>query len=129
MNIAIVGIGLIGGSTAIRLKETKFFDKIIGVDKNESNQKKALQLGLVDEIMSLEDAIHHAKVIVLTTPVDVIMQLAPVILDQIDQQVVIDMGSTKINILQQIADHPKRGRYIAAHPMAGTEYSGPEAAI
>lgn len=129
MNIAIVGIGLIGGSAAIRLRETKSFDKIIGVDKNESNQKKALQLGLVDEIMSLEDAIQQAKVIVLTVPVDAIMHMAPSILDQIDQQVVIDMGSTKINILQRISDHPKRGRYIAAHPMAGTEYSGPEAAI
>lgn len=129
MNIAIVGIGLIGGSAAIRLRETKLFDKIIGVDKNESNQKKALQLGLVDEIMSLENAIQQAKVILLTVPVDVIMHLAPDILDQIDKQVVIDMGSTKINILQLIADHPKRGRYIAAHPMAGTEYSGPESAI
>lgn len=129
MNIAIVGIGLIGGSAAIRLRETKLFDKIIGVDKNESNQKKALQLGLVDEIMSLENAIQQAKVILLTVPVDVIMHLAPAILDQIDKQVVIDMGSTKINILQLIADHPKRGRYIAAHPMAGTEYSGPESAI
>ncbi|ERJ59224.1 prephenate dehydrogenase [Sphingobacterium paucimobilis] len=129
MNIAIVGIGLIGGSTAIRLKETKSFDKIIGVDKNEANQKKALQLGLVDEIMTLEDAVQHSKVILLTTPVDTIMQLAPMILDQVDKQVVIDMGSTKTNILQGIAEHPKRGRYIAAHPMAGTEYSGPEAAI
>ncbi len=129
MNIAIVGIGLIGGSVAIRLKETKFVDKIIGVDKSEANQKKALQLHLVDEIMPLEEAIKNAKVIILTTPVDVIMQLAPQILDQIDDQVLIDMGSTKINILQQIANHPKRGRYVAAHPMAGTEYSGPEAAI
>ncbi|MBL1407320.1 prephenate dehydrogenase [Sphingobacterium faecale] len=129
MNIAIVGIGLIGGSTAIRLKETKSFDKIIGVDKNETNQKKAMQLGLVDEIMTLEDAVQHSKVILLTTPVDTIMQLAPIILDQVDKQVVIDMGSTKTNILQGIAEHPKRGRYIAAHPMAGTEYSGPEAAL
>lgn len=129
MNIAIVGIGLIGGSIAIRLRETKFFDKIIGVDKNEVNQKKALQLNLVDEIMPLEEAIKQAKVIVLTTPVDVIMKLAPYILDNIEEQVLIDMGSTKINILNHIVDHPKRGRYVAAHPMAGTEYSGPEAAI
>ena len=129
MNIAIVGIGLIGGSAAIRLRETKYFDKIIGVDKNEANQKKALQLNLVDEILPLEEAIQQAKVIILTTPVDVIMQLAPSILDQITDQVLIDMGSTKINILQHIADHPKRGRYVAAHPMAGTEYSGPEAAL
>ena len=129
MNIAIVGIGLIGGSIAIRLRETKFCDKIIGVDKSEVNQKKALQLNLVDEIMTLEEAVQQAKVIILTTPVDVIMKLAPQLLDQVEDQVIIDMGSTKINILQQIADHPKRGRYVAAHPMAGTEYSGPEAAI
>lgn len=129
MNIAIVGIGLIGGSIAIRLRETNFFTKIIGVDKSEANQKKALQLNLVDEVMSLEEAIQQAKVILLTTPVDVIMKLAPAILDQIEDQVLIDMGSTKINILQHIAGHPKRGRYVAAHPMAGTEYSGPEAAI
>lgn len=129
MDIAIVGIGLIGGSIAIRLRETKFFTKIIGVDKSEANQKKALHLNLVDEIMPLEEAIQQAKVIILTTPVDVIMKLAPAILDKIDEQILIDMGSTKINILQQIVNHPKRGRYVAAHPMAGTEYSGPEAAI
>ncbi len=129
MNIAIVGIGLIGGSVAIRLRETKFVDKIIGVDKNEANQKKALQLNLVDEIMTLDEAILTANVIILTTPVDAIMKLAPYILDKIEDQVLIDMGSTKINILQHIADHPKRGRYVAAHPMAGTEYSGPEAAL
>lgn len=129
MNIAIVGIGLIGGSVAIRLKETKFCDKIIGVDKNEVNQKKALELGLVDEIASLDEALQSCKVIILTTPVDAIMQLAPYLLDRVEDQVIIDMGSTKINILQQIAEHSKRGRYVAAHPMAGTEYSGPEAAI
>jgi prephenate dehydrogenase len=129
MNIAIVGIGLIGGSVALRLKETGFVQKVIGVDKSEINQNKALQLGLVDEIQDLDTAIASCKIIVLTTPVDAIMQLAPYILDKIADQVVIDMGSTKINILQKIADHPNRGRYIAAHPMAGTEYSGPEAAL
>ncbi len=129
MNIAIVGIGLIGGSAAIRLRETKFFDKIIGVDKSEANQKKALQLNLVDEILPLEEAIKQAKVIVLTTPVDVIMKLVPAILNLTEDQVIIDMGSTKTNILNLISNHPKRGRYVAAHPMAGTEYSGPEAAI
>jgi len=129
MNIAIVGIGLIGGSIAIRLKETNFAEKVIGVDKSEVNQKKALQMNLVDEIMDLDEAIATSKLIILTTPVDAIMQLTPYILDRITDQIIIDMGSTKINILQQIADHPKRGRYVAAHPMAGTEYSGPEAAV
>lgn len=129
MNIAIIGTGLIGGSLAIRLRETQLFNKIIGVDKSEVNQKKAIQLNLVDEIMTLDKAIQESKVLVLTTPVDAILKLAPMILDKIENQIVIDMGSTKFKILRQIADHPKRGRYIAAHPMAGTEYSGPEAAI
>jgi prephenate dehydrogenase len=129
MNIAIVGIGLIGGSIGIRLKQTNFFEKIIGVEKSEINQKKALQLDLVDEIQSLEDAMKSCKVIVLTVPVDAIMTLLPKLLDVATDQVIIDMGSTKSNILNLIKDHPNRGRYVAAHPMAGTEYSGPEAAI
>ncbi len=129
MNIAIVGVGLIGGSIGIRLKETQFCENLIGVDKSETNQKKALQLGLVDEFQSLENALANCKVIILTIPVDAIMVLLPQILDKVTDQVIIDMGSTKTNILNLISDHPNRGRYVAAHPMAGTEYSGPEAAI
>ena len=129
MNIAIVGVGLIGGSVAIRLKETKFCDKIIGVDKSQKNLDKAMQIGFIDETASLEDAIKSCKVLVLTIPVDAILHVVPQILDLVTDQVVIDMGSTKTNILNKIKDHPNRGRYVAAHPMAGTEYSGPEAAI
>ncbi len=129
MNIAIVGVGLIGGSVAIRLKETKFCSKIIGVDKSDKNLDKAKQIGFIDEIMSLEEAIKNCKVLILTIPVDAILQVVPQILDQVTDQVIIDMGSTKTNILNKIKDHPNRGRYIAAHPMAGTEYSGPEAAV
>ena len=128
MNIAIVGVGLIGGSAAITLKEKKFVTKVIGVDKNESNLKKALQLGLIDESASLEEAVDQCAVIFLTVPVDSILSLLPTLLDHVTNQVVIDMGSTKERIMQSIADHPKRGRLVAAHPMAGTEYSGPEAA-
>ncbi|MEI2274075.1 prephenate dehydrogenase [Sphingobacterium sp. ML3W] len=129
MNIAIVGVGLIGGSVAIRLKETKFCSKIIGVDKSEKNLDKAKQIGFIDEAMTLEEAIKNCKVLILTIPVDAILQVVPQILDQVTDQVVIDMGSTKTNILNKIKDHPNRGRYIAGHPMAGTEYSGPEAAV
>jgi len=129
MNIAIIGVGLIGGSVAIRLKETKFCSKIIGVDKSEKNLDKAKQIGFIDEAMTLEEAIKNCKVLILTIPVDAILQVVPQILDQVTDQVVIDMGSTKTNILNKIKDHPNRGRYIAAHPMAGTEYSGPEAAV
>lgn len=129
MNITIIGVGLIGGSIGLRLKETKFAEKIIGVEKNEANAKKALQLGLVDEIKPLEEAIAASRMIILTVPVDAIISMLPNILDLVTDQVVIDMGSTKSTILKRITDHPNRGRYIAAHPMAGTEYSGPEAAV
>lgn len=129
MNIAIVGVGLIGGSIAITLKEKKLAARVIGVDKSEANLKKALQLGLVDEGMTLDDALNVCDVLLLTVPVDAILTLLPGLLDQVTDQVVIDMGSTKERILQAIAHHPKRGRVVAAHPMAGTEYSGPEAAV
>ena len=129
MKIAIVGVGLIGGSIAITLKEKKVATRIIGVDKSEVNLKKALELGLIDEGMTLDDAIKACDVIVLTVPVDAILALLPDLLDQVTDQVVIDMGSTKERILHAIAGHPKRGRVVAAHPMAGTEYSGPEAAV
>lgn len=128
MNVAIVGVGLIGGSAAITLKEKKIATKVIGVDRSDANLKKALQLGFIDETASLDEAIGQADVILLTMPVDAILSLLPGILDQVTNQVVIDMGSTKSAIIQAIADHPKRGRLVAAHPMAGTEYSGPEAA-
>ncbi|WP_262249562.1 prephenate dehydrogenase [Parapedobacter soli] len=129
MNIAIVGVGLIGGSIAITLKEKKFAKKIVGVDKSEANLKKALQLGLIDEAVTLDEALAQCRVILLSIPVDAILDLLPSLLDKVTDQVIIDMGSTKERILSTIANHPKRGRVVAAHPMAGTEYSGPEAAV
>lgn len=129
MNIAVIGVGLIGGSVALSLKGKKGIGKIIGVDKNDLNLAKALKLGIIDESASLEDAIKASKVVLVTIPVDGILGLLPVILDQVTDQVVIDMGSTKELILEQVENHPKRGRLVASHPMAGTEYSGPEAAF
>lgn len=129
MVVAIVGIGLIGGSLAITLKENGFADRIIGVDVSQENLDKAIRRRLIDEDLPLTEAISKADVIVVSTPVDSMMTLLPHILDQVDQQVVMDMGSTKGRLLATIADHPKRGRFVATHPMAGTEYSGPEAAI
>lgn len=129
MNIAIIGVGLIGGSVAMKLKEKKICDQVFGVDKSDANLTKALQIGFIDQKATLEEALEKCKVIILTAPVDAIMTLAPKLLDLVTDQVIIDMGSTKLNILQLIAEHPKRGRYVAAHPMAGTEYSGPEAAL
>lgn len=129
MNVSVIGVGLIGGSAALDLKNSGKFDKVYGVDKNEEHAKKALELNLVDEMIALEEAIEKSDILILTIPVDAILTLVPYILDRVDKQVVIEMGSTKTKILDSIADHPQRGRYLAAHPMAGTEYSGPEAAV
>jgi prephenate dehydrogenase len=127
--IAIVGIGLIGGSLAIQLHEKKISARLIGVDSNAEHSAKALELELVDEILPLEQAIKQADVIILAIPVDLMVGLLPKILDQVDQQIVIDLGSTKSQITEAVAKHPKRGRYVATHPMWGTEYSGPSAAV
>ena len=127
--IAIVGVGLIGGSLAIQLNEKGLASKLIGVDSNRDHQKKALELGLVDEIMELDEAINNADVIVLAIPVDSMIKLLPSILDKVDKQIVIDLGSTKEQLIKVSKDHLKRGRLVASHPMWGTEYSGPQAAV
>ena len=127
--IAIVGTGLIGGSLAIQLHEKKLSSRLIGVDANPVHAQQALELELVDELLSLEDAIPQSDVIVLAIPVDSLVALLPRILDMVDQQIVLDLGSTKSQLIETVKDHPKRGRYVATHPMWGTEYSGPAAAV
>lgn len=127
--IAIVGVGLIGGSLAIRLHEKKISSKLIGVDANEQHLQKALELELVDEVMPMEDAIAEAEVVVLAIPVDKLVSILPGIMDKVEDQIVIDLGSTKAQLVNVIKDHPKRGRYVSTHPMWGTEYSGPQAAV
>lgn len=127
--IAIVGVGLIGGSLAIQLHEKKISSRLIGVEANEEHAAKALELELVDEILPLDEAIRAADVIVLAIPVDSMVSLLPAVLDKIDRQIVLDLGSTKSQLVEAIKDHPKRGRFSATHPMWGTEYSGPAAAV
>lgn len=127
--IAIIGVGLIGGSLALQLHEKKLSSKLIGVDANEEHAKKALELELVDETLSLDEAVQQSDVIVLAVPVDTMVSLLPIILNKIDDQVVLDLGSTKSQLIEAIKNHPKRGRYVATHPMWGTEYSGPQAAV
>ena len=127
--ITIVGVGLIGGSLAIQLHEKKLSSRLIGVDANEEHAKKALELELVDEVMNIDDAIGVADVIVLAIPVDKMVKVLPELLNKIDKQIVVDTGSTKSQLIEAVKDHPKRGRYVASHPMWGTEYSGPGAAV
>jgi prephenate dehydrogenase len=127
--IAIVGVGLIGGSLALQLHEKKISSRLIGVETNEFHAQKALELELVDEILCLDDAIEQSDVIILAIPVDSIVELLPGVLDKVNSQVVIDLGSTKSQLVEAVKGHPKRGRYVAAHPMWGTEYNGPQAAV
>jgi prephenate dehydrogenase len=127
--IAIIGVGLIGGSLALQLNEKGFASRIIGVEASEDHAKQAVELGLVDEVMNLEVAIANADVVILAVPVDTMVRLLPHILDMVDQQIVIDLGSTKSQLIHVVETHPKRGRYVATHPMWGTEYSGPAAAV
>jgi prephenate dehydrogenase len=127
--IAMVGIGLIGGSLALQLNEKGIAAKLIGVDANPDHAAKALELGLVDEVMQLNEAIAQSDVIILAIPVDKMVSLLPSVMDRVNQQIVIDLGSTKEQLIAVVKDHPKRKRYVATHPMWGTEYSGPEAAV
>jgi prephenate dehydrogenase len=131
MTIAIVGIGLIGGSLMVDLRKRGFADKIIGVDTNLHHSNIALLCGLVDENDSLENAIDKSDLIILSTPVNTNCKMLPGILDRIagTTKIVTDMGSTKVSIAKVSVNHAGRGRYVALHPMAGTEYSGPLAAI
>lgn len=129
MIVTIVGVGLIGGSFAISLREKGLASHIIGVDNEEKHLQKAKALGLIDEYLPLKEAIEKSSLIVLAVPVDAMIPLLPGIMDTVNKQVVMDMGGTKENVINLIAGHPNKGRFVPTHPMWGTEYSGPEAAV
>ena len=125
----IVGVGLIGGSFALSLRKYGYQGRLLGVEASATHGTKAVELGLVDEIVSLEEGLVAADLVVLATPVDTLPELAGRVLDSIKpHQTAIDVGSTKEALCEAIANHPQRGRFVATHPMWGTEYSGPEAA-
>ena len=128
MNITIIGTGLIGGSIAIGLRG--FQTHIIGVDINEEHANQALKLGIVDGILTLDNAIKVSDLIIVAIPVDSARKLLPEILYKINEDTVVtDMGSTKAGICENIRNHPKRKNFVASHPIAGTENSGPQAAF
>jgi prephenate dehydrogenase len=129
MIVTIIGIGLIGGSMASTFREKGFADKIIGVDANASHAEKAMTLGLVDEIAQLEEAVLQSDLVILATPINIAEALLPEIMKWVDKQVVMDVGSTKKIICESAAQNANHGRFVATHPMWGTEYSGPEAAV
>ena len=130
MVVGIIGIGLIGGSLAISLKESDLDAHIIGMDASQSNLDKAVRRRLIDDDLPLEAGLPLCDVIVLATPMDAMLDLLPALLDRITaKQTLLDVGSTKEALLATVTDHPNRARYVACHPMAGTEFSGPEAAV
>ncbi len=129
MTLTIIGLGLMGGSMAIDLRKRVFASHIIGVDNNKINANAALHIGFVDELCELEEAIKKADIVIIATPVDSAKKLLPKVLDLVENQVVTDMCSTKAGLHELVKYHIKRKQYVAAHPMAGTEYSGPWAAV
>jgi prephenate dehydrogenase len=129
MKATVIGLGLIGGSFALSLKEKGLCDVVTGIEHSPSNAQKALELGLVERIVTIDEAIAESDLIVLATPVDTIPIMATKILNRIsEKQIVMDMGSTKQELCEITMLHPRRGRLVATHPMWGTENSGPEAA-
>jgi prephenate dehydrogenase len=128
MKVSIIGIGLIGGSLALALREKQLATHIIGVDLDPRHAEIALKRGLVDLVVPLEEAM-DSDLIVLAVPVDVSEQLLPGIMAKAAGRVVMDMGSIKKSLLDVIREENNRGRFVATHPMWGTEYSGPEAAV
>ena len=128
--VTIVGVGLISGSFALALKQRGLTERVIGVSRTEKSAQKALELGLVDEILPLEDAVQRADLIYVAIPVDASISVMQRILELIrPEQIVTDAGSAKEQICIALDAHSLRSRFVAAHPMWGTEYSGPEAAV
>jgi prephenate dehydrogenase len=128
-NIYAIGIGLIGGSLAIDIKKNDPSRIIHGISRKEATLNTALELGLIDKKATL-DHLKHADLVIVSIPVDATVKLLPTILDKIpDTGLVVDAGSTKADICKAVANHPKRRNFLAMHPIAGTEHSGPTAAI
>ena len=134
MIVSVIGLGLIGGSMAIDLKRRGFADTILGVENDPVNAAAAEKMGLADEIVPFEESISRADIIVISVPVGTAVRMLPQILDQFQKEgannkIVIDTCSTKSQIVRCVHYHPYRPRYVSTHPMAGTEYSGPWAAM
>ncbi len=129
MNVFIIGIGLIGGSMAKDIKSLNPNSTIYGVDNNASHLEEALALDLID-VKSSYDDLNLANIVIVSVPVDVMVTELPKILNEVnDDCVVMDAGSTKATLCRSLENHPKRRNFLACHPIAGTEFSGPSAAI
>lgn len=129
-NVTIVGVGLISGSFALAMKEKGLATNIIGVSKTAASVTRAKELGIIDEALSLEEAVKKSDFIYVAIPVDATIPIMKKIMDMVtDKQIVADAGSTKFALCNALEKHPMRRQFVATHPMWGTEYSGPEAAV
>tara|TARA_R100001369_G_scaffold72282_1_gene100290 strand:- start:269 stop:1120 length:852 start_codon:yes stop_codon:yes gene_type:complete len=128
-NIFVIGVGLIGGSFALDIKRLHPNSTILGIDKNETHLDEAKRLGVIDEKATFED-LDKADLVILAIPVDAALKVLPRVLDHVSEKaIVFDAGSTKEDICAKVKEHPNRRNYLAVHPIAGTEHSGPGAAI
>ncbi|KQC31953.1 prephenate dehydrogenase [Nonlabens sp. YIK11] len=128
-NVFLIGTGLIGGSMLLDLRE-HFKDAVFyGVDQNESHAKRAVENGIVDQVASIKDVV-NADLVLISVPVDAALEVLPQVLDLVPElALVMDVGSTKEEICKTVENHKNRRQFLAAHPIAGTEFSGPDAAI
>ncbi len=125
----IIGIGLIGGSMALALRERAIASQIIGSDSSTENEQTALEMGLIDRVVTFEEGLQQADIVILATPVSAAPTLAVKILNKLrEDQTLLDVGSIKGEICEMVSMHANRKRFVATHPMWGTEYSGPRAA-
>lgn len=130
MKISIIGVGLIGGSIALKLRQKGIADFIYGIDNSNEHLNEALELKIIDAKVDLEYGIKNSDLVILAIPVDAARKLLPNILDLISEnQTVMDAGSTKAGIVNAVKNHPKRSRFVAFHPMWGTENNGPKSAV
>jgi prephenate dehydrogenase len=129
-SVTIVGVGLISGSFSLALQQRGLVRNVIGVSRTTASIQKALDLGLIQESLPLGEAVKKSDLIYVAIPVDATIPMMAQIMDLInDRQIVADAGSTKYPLCRSLANHPMRRRFVATHPMWGTEYSGPEAAV
>ncbi len=125
--IGIIGLGLIGGSYGLALKETGHY-RIYGWDNRQEHLQTALDREIIDQVLKPEN-LSHLDGMILSVPVDKLPSLATEYLDKTpDNTWIFDTGSIKNNIAVALGNHPARERFILSHPIAGTEYSGPSAA-
>jgi prephenate dehydrogenase len=130
MTVGIIGTGMMGGSFAWVFREKRREWRIVGYDALTAHAERAVEEGFIDDVLDLDELVRQSDLILITIPVSHVVALLPQVLDGInDKQVVMDIGSTKEQIVEVIRDHPKRKRFVATHPMWGTEYSGPENAV